>query len=110
VALKYCPSGSIISEGEAMTRLICDVCGVNDYIVYIIVPEGTFCTNCYDLIKYSFLEGEVFGGGFREARGLRHDQAFPTMMKECQPRTVNFTGTKRQISEVWSIRHNDRML
>jgi hypothetical protein len=41
-----------------MTRLICDVCGVNDYIAYIIVPEGTFCTNCYDMIRNSFSEQE----------------------------------------------------
>jgi hypothetical protein len=85
VALKYCPCGSFISEGKAMTGMICDVCGVNDYIVYILTQEGMFCNNCYNLIKNSFLEGKVYGRNLCEARGLRHDQAFPTMMKECYP-------------------------
>jgi len=43
-----------------MNRLISDVCGVNDDIVYGIGPEGTFCTNFYDMIRNSFSEHGVY--------------------------------------------------
>ena len=75
-----------------MTKLICDVCGVNDYIVYILTEEGTFCSNCYEFIKYSFPEGEVCGGNLSKTSVLKHDPDFPTMTKESQPRTVNLAG------------------
>lgn len=33
-----------------MSIPVCDVCGINDCIVYIVRPEGTFCASCNEKI------------------------------------------------------------
>lgn len=49
-----------------MSRLVCKGCGVNDYIVYIIRPEGTFCVSCNEKLEQD-MEGAVTMPGMKDA-------------------------------------------
>jgi hypothetical protein len=50
-----------VGDGEARNRLpgketmngtICEICGVNDCIVYIEKPDGTFCYKCDGMVTH----------------------------------------------------------
>jgi len=37
---------------ESMSRPICDICGINDCIVYIERPQGIFCYWCDEMVAH----------------------------------------------------------
>jgi hypothetical protein len=47
-----------------MNRPICEICGVNDAIVYVERPEGTFCYTCDTMVTE--IQGSTLAAATKE--------------------------------------------